>query len=73
MLATNGIKSILTKPLLAAIRSSKAFTVITTLHGEQSVHERIGTAISSLLIRSKNGNPPFLLGKRPIRAVPKRA
>jgi hypothetical protein len=61
-LATNGIKSILTKPLLAAERSCKAFAVITTLHGLESLHERLGTAISSLLIRSKNGKSPFLHG-----------
>ena len=61
-LATNGIKSILTNPLLAAERSCKAFAVITTLHGLESLHERLGTAISSLLIRSKNGKSPFLHG-----------
>src|SRR6202020_1133473 len=38
----------------------KAFPVITTLHGGQSVHERGSAAISSLLIRGKDGNPPFL-------------
>ena len=61
-LATNGIKSILTKPLMATERSSKAFAVITTLHGSESLHERLGTAISSLLIRSKNGKSPILHG-----------
>jgi hypothetical protein len=58
-LATNGIKSILLKPLYA-MDSDKAFPVITTLHGGQSVHERGSAAISSLLIRSKDGNLPFL-------------
>jgi hypothetical protein len=61
-LATNGIKSILTKPLLAAQRSCKAFAVITRLHGLESLHERLGTAISSLLIRSKNGKSAFFHG-----------
>jgi hypothetical protein len=59
-LSTNGIKSILLKPLLAARRTCKAFPVITTLHGWESVHERLGTAIRSLLIRSKDRKPPFL-------------
>jgi hypothetical protein len=54
---------VLTKPLLAAERSCKAFAVITTLHGSESVHERLGTAISSLLIRSKDDKSPFLRGK----------
>jgi hypothetical protein len=47
------------EPLSAAHRSGKAFAVITTLHGLESLHERLGTAISSLLIRSKNGKSAF--------------
>jgi hypothetical protein len=32
------------------------------LHGLESLHERLGTAISSLLIRSKDGKSPFSHG-----------
>jgi hypothetical protein len=39
----------------------------------QSLHERLGTAISSLLSCSKDGNPPFLRGIVKPRETPKRA